>query len=253
MANTGKCKHAWITGGSSGIGRELAIALAGQGTLVSVSARSPDKLAELAAAHDLIHAYPADVTDKAAVAAALNRMEAQHGPVDLAILNAGIWSPSAPGELAVEEFARSMEVNYTGVTNALVPLEASMRARGQGHIAVVASVAGYCGLPKGAFYGPTKAALINLCESLQPELTRAGIKLQLICPGFVRTPMTDVNTFPMPFLMETRDAVAAILAGLNSNRFEITFPWQLVMGLKLARLLPYPAFFWFIRNIIARS
>lgn len=252
MSNTGNWKHVWITGGSSGIGRELALALAGQGINVSVSARTPGKLAELADAHDLIHAYPVDVTDQAAIAAALMHMEAQHGPVDLAILNAGIWSPSAPGQLATKEFTRSMEINYAGVTNALVPLEASMRARGKGHIAVVASVAGYRGLPKGAFYGPTKAALINLCESLRPELARAGIKLQIICPGFVRTPMTDVNTFPMPFLMETGDAVAKILAGLNSNRFEIAFPWQLVMTLKLARILPYPAFFWFIRNVIAR-
>ena len=108
-------------------------------------------------------------------------------------------------------------------------------------------------MPKGAFYGPTKAALINLCESVRPELARAGVKLQIISPGFVRTPMTDVNTFPMPFLMETEDAVRKIVAGLHSNRFEIAFPWQLVMVLKLARVLPYPAFFWFIRNVIARA
>jgi short-subunit dehydrogenase len=253
MANAGNWRHVWITGGSSGIGRELALALARQGINVSVSARTPDQLAELADTHDLIHAYPVDVTDRAGVAAALIQIELQHGPVDLAILNAGTWSPSAPGGLRVEEFIRSMETNYAGVTNALVPLEAAMRTRGKGHIAVVASVAGYRGLPRGAFYGPTKAALINLCESLRPEFTTAGIKLQIICPGFVRTPMTDVNTFPMPFLMETDDAVARILAGLSSNRFEIAFPWQLVMILKLAQILPYPAFFWFIRNVIART
>lgn len=253
MTAAGNWRHVWITGASSGIGRALAIALAEQGIHVSASARSPDKLAELADAHELIDAYPADVTDQAAVKAVLEQMEVHSGPVDLAILNAGLWMPSEPGKLTVEAFARSMEVNYLGVTNALVPLEAAMRARGAGHIAVVASVAGYRGLPKGAFYGPTKAALINLCESLRPELARARIKLQVINPGFVRTPMTDVNTFPMPFLMETGDAVSRILAGLAGNRFEIAFPWQLVAMLKLARILPYPAFFWFIRNVIVRT
>ena len=253
MIQPSRWQHVWITGASSGIGRELALALADHGIKVSVSARSADKLGALEDAHELISAWPADVTDAVAMSATIAAIEAKSGAIDLAILNAGVWAPSSPGELPMDAFTRSMDVNYHGVTNALVPLEAAMRGRGRGHIAIVASVAGYRGLPKGAFYGPTKAALINLAESIRPELARAGIKLQVINPGFVRTPMTDVNTFPMPFLMEPHVAVRRIIAGLHSNRFEIAFPWQLVTMLKLARILPYPAFFWFIRNVIARG
>ncbi|MGI9463044.1 MAG: SDR family NAD(P)-dependent oxidoreductase [Aestuariivirgaceae bacterium] len=253
MANNSRWKHIWITGASSGIGQELATDLAKQGSTVSASARSQDKLEELARSNANVSPHAVDVADPAAVALAYARLEDQNGPVDLAILNAGVWAPSESGALEMEEFGRSMSINYLGVTNALVPLLGSMRARGRGHIVIVASVAGYRGLPKGAYYGPTKAALINLCESLYPDLRRAGIKLQVVNPGFVRTPMTDVNRFPMPFLMETDDAVRALIAGLDSNRFEIAFPWQLVWSLKLARILPYAAFFSFVRNVIARD
>ena len=114
-------------------------------------------------------------------------MEDAHGPVDLAVLNAGYWKLSEAENLAFEEFRRSMDVNYLGVAAALSPLISSMRTRGQGQIAIVSSVAGYRGLPRSAYYGPTKAALINLCESLQPELAGYGIKLQVINPGFVST------------------------------------------------------------------
>ena len=146
-----------------------------------------------------------------------------------------------------------MEVNYLGVTHALAALLPEMKRRKIGHIAIVASVAGYRGLPKGAYYAPTKAALINLAETLHPELAKEGIKMQVINPGFIRTPMTQINKFPMPFLMEVPDAVTLILKGLRANRFEIAFPGQLVSFLKVSRVLPYWLYFWVVRRMAPRE
>ena len=242
-------KHAWITGASSGIGAELAVSLAEAGASVSASARSSEKLDALHKRNSGVSALPVDVTDPDAVAAAVSAAEEAHGPIDLAILNAGIWQPSDPAAFDGDAAERSMEVNYLGVTHALAALLPAMKARRQGQIAIVSSVAGYRGLPKGAYYAPTKAALISLCEALRPELEAQGIKLQVINPGFVKTPMTSVNTFPMPFLVELDDAVAAIMRGLKSGKFEIAFPWQLVTLLKVLRVLPYGLYFWLMRRI----
>ncbi|MEM8688838.1 MAG: SDR family NAD(P)-dependent oxidoreductase [Pseudomonadota bacterium] len=245
-------KHAWITGASSGIGAELAVSLAEGGVTVSASARSGEKLSALNTRNRDVHPLPLDVVDPDAVAASVKAAEEAHGPIDLAILNAGLWEPSDPAKFDGNAAERSMEVNYLGVTHALAVLLPAMKARRSGHIAIVSSVAGYRGLPKGAYYGPTKAALINLCEALRPELEAEGITLQVINPGFVKTPMTSINTFPMPFLMEVDDAVKAIMRGLTSAKFEIAFPWQLVFLLKLLRILPYRIYFWLMRRIMPK-
>ncbi len=245
--------HAWITGASSGIGAQLASTLADAGVRCSVSARSADKLQEVADRSTLIDTFPLDVTDVEAVEDRLDDIERSSGPVDLAILNAGLWLPSSSRDLGVEAFQKSMDVNFVGVTAALVPLVSRMRSRGGGQIVVVASVAGYLGLPRGTYYGPTKAALINMCESLQPELKQDGIKLQIVSPGFVRTPMTSANTFPMPFLVDVDAAVQTIVAGMKTGKFEIAFPWQLVFVLKLARLLPYRVLLKLIEKVVLRN
>ena len=122
----------------------------------------------------------------------------------------------------------------------------------RGHIAIVSSVAGYRGLPTSAAYGATKAALINLAESLKNELDRAGVKLQLVNPGFIKTPLTDKNEFKMPFLMPVEKAVARMIAGLQTNRFEITFPRRFTWQLKLLRLLPYRLYFAFTQRRTGR-
>ncbi len=220
---------------------------------MSASARSGEKLASLAERHGNVHPLPLDVTDPDAVAASVNAAQEAHGPIDLAILNAGVWEPSDPATFDGKAAELSMEVNYLGVIHALAALLPAMKARQSGHIAIVSSVAGYRGLPKGAYYAPTKAALISLCETLRPELEAEGITLQVINPGFVKTPMTSVNTFPMPFLMEVDDAVKAIMRGLQSGKFEIAFPWPLVTLLKLLRILPYGLYFWIMRRIMPRT
>lgn len=235
---TGPWKTAWITGASTGIGRELAVKLARQGTLVAVSARTADRLDELARSQVGIVPVPVDVADSAAVVAAHRRVSEAIGPIDLAILNAGVWHPMSASAYDADRAAQSMTVNYLGIVNALGPLIPGMIASGRGHIALVASVAGYRGLPKAAAYAPTKAAVISLAEVLRLELPRHGITVSLVNPGFVETPMTAVNTFPMPFMIKADDAADRILKGLARGKFEIAFPWQLVTMLKLLRLMP---------------
>lgn len=168
------------------------------------------------------------------------------------ILNAGTHAPLAAADFAVEPVRMLVETNLMGVVHGLVAVMPRFIARGAGHIAVVSSVAGYRGLPTAAAYGATKAALINMCEALMPDLERHGVRLSLINPGFVRTPLTDQNDFPMPFLMEVDEAARRIVSGLDSRRFEITFPRRLSWPLKLMRCLPYALYFPLTRQLLPR-
>lgn len=245
----------WITGASSGIGRALALHLARDGRTVLASARSAaglDALADEAARQGLAGAVvpvPLDVTDEAAVAAAVAAMEDRHGPVDTAVLNAGTHTPMGLDDFSAATARTLMEVNYLGVAHALEALLPRMRARRGGRVAVVASVAGYRGLPTAAAYGPTKAALINLCECLRLDCERTGIRLQIVNPGFVETPLTDRNPFPMPDIITAAEAAACIARGLAEDGFEIAFPRRFVRKLKLARCLPYGAYFALVRRV----
>ena len=189
----------------------------------------------------------------ASMISAHSRIVETLGDIDLAILNAGIWDPAKASDLSAARAAATMAVNFGGMTNALEPLIPRMIARRSGHIALISSVAGYRGLPKAVYYGPSKAAAISLAEVLQCELAPRGVKVSIVNPGFVETPMTAVNDFPMPYLMKVGDAAKRIIRGLERGKFEIAFPWQTVAMLKLARVLPYPAYFWLIRNVVARA
>ncbi len=234
----------WITGASMGIGEALALRLARDGAEIVASARSADKLTALAAAGGgRIVPWPVDITDHAAVQDAVTRIEAEHGPIDLAVLNAGTHRPVSAAEFTAGGLRELMEVNVLGTAACLEALMPRMIARRSGRIAVVASVAGYRGLPTSAYYGATKAALINLTESLKFDLDRAGVTIQLVDPGFVKTPLTDRNDFPMPFLVSAEFAADRIARGLRSGRFEIAFPRAFVAILKLLRLLPYGLYF----------
>jgi short-subunit dehydrogenase len=244
-------RTAWITGASTGIGRELAIALVRQGVKVAASARSADTLGELAQEHPGIAPLPLDVTDPEAMAQAARSIAGTLGPIDLAVLNAGIWAPMAARNFSAAKAARSMAVNYLGVVNGIEAVLPAMLERGEGHIAMVASVAGYRGVGPTAAYGPSKAAVINLAETLRNDLAARGIKISVINPGYVATPMTSVNKFPMPFMVSAEDAARRIIRGLEKGKFEIAFPWQLVALMKLGRLLPNRLFFWYARTILA--
>ena len=243
-------KTAWITGASTGIGREIALQLAAAGVKVAASARSPEKLAALG---PNILAIPLDVTDAAACRAAAAEVESRLGPIDLAVLGAGTYTPVALDDLDPARFAHMMDTNYMGVVNCVAALAPGMMARGAGHLSWIASVAGYVGLPKAAAYGPTKAALINLAESLEPEMSVKGVSVSVINPGFVETPLTAQNDFPMPFLMKADDAARRTIQGLAAGRFEVAYPRRFVAILKALRLLPYPLFFRLIRRAVLKG
>ncbi len=230
--------HVFITGASSGIGASLARLMAGKGCRVSAVARRRDKLEALQAECPNIMPIQADVSDHASVEKALHLAKAQNGQIDIAVLNAGIYQPVNAAAFELSVYHQHMAVNYTGILNCLDCLIPEMVARKAGHIAFMASVAGYRGLPRSAAYGPTKAAVQNLAESIYFDLAPLGIKIQLINPGFVETEATAVNDFIMPDLISSEMAANQLLDGLVSNQFEIAFPKRFVRKMKWLRLLP---------------
>lgn len=238
-----KQTHWWITGAGSGMGQQLAWIAATDGAKVSISGRRAVALAETAAGQDRIHPWVLDVRDSAAVAAALDAIESTHGQIDIAVLNAAFYQPMDAADFSLQVFRETMETNVMGVVNCLDILLPRMLARGCGRLVIVASVAGYRGLPKAAAYGPSKAALINLAESLRPSAAAAGVNVQVVNPGFVATPLTAANRFHMPFLITAEDAARRIYRGIGKGGFEIAFPWPFVMLLKIAGLLPDRLYF----------
>ncbi len=238
---------AWVTGASSGIGRELALALARYGYTVAASARSVDELEKLAAsAGGKIFAFPCDVTDTAACAETVERIEREVGPLALVVLNAGTYAPSRGERLDVKNFDKTIDVNLKGTVNALVPAVAALKAHGRGQIAVVGSLTSYFGLPGAAAYGATKAALNSMAQSLKFDLDKMNIRIQVINPGFVETPLTDKNDFAMPGLMPVEKAAQRIVDGLRRGGFEIAFPRRLAWPMAAVRLLPRALMHWLV-------
>lgn len=247
---------AWITGASSGIGRALTVILVRAGWTVVGTARSAEKLAELEAElSDLPGAFIAeagDVTDRDRMAEIVDRSEG-FGGIALAVLNAGVYIPMTADEFSVESFDKSFAVNLSGTVNCLAPLAPRMIERRRGHIALMASVAGYGGLPTSAPYGATKAGLINLAESLKFDLDLHNVRISVINPGFVDTPATQNNPFPMPFLMDVEDAAAHLADRLGKPGFEIAFPRRFAYLLKFLNILPYRAYFAAVNRVTGWS
>lgn len=239
MSLTGKAV-AWVTGAGSGIGEAVSLRLARDGWQVAASARSREDLDSLAGKDPLISAFPLDVTDGQAVADAVAAIEARLGPIELAVLNAGTYKPVSAKDFTAEKVAANFDVNVMGTAKCLEPLIPRMIERRRGHIAVVSSLTGYVGLPTAAGYGATKAALINMCAALEPELAVHGVRMTVINPGFVDTPLTRKNDFAMPFLIDVEDAADRIVRGLGSERFEIAFPLRMSLAIRLLAALPHP-------------
>jgi short-subunit dehydrogenase len=242
----------WVTGASTGIGRELALTLAKEGWTVAATARSADKLAELEQ-HSLdfsgrIHSFPADVTDKNAMANVVSAITSQLGSVALAIFNAGNYWPASGDRLDIKKFEDTYAINVMGQVNGIVPIVDQMKAKGRGHIMIVASVSGYSGLPMASAYGASKAALINMAESLKFDFDRMNIRVQIVNPGFIETPLTDKNAFKMPALMPAEKAVRRMIDGIATGGFELTFPRRFTWFVKFFRLLPYPIYFWLMKR-----
>ena len=243
---------AWVTGASSGIGRGVALELARRGYRVHATARRKADLealsAEAAALKGSIVSAPGDVTDRTAMAELVAEIEREQ-PIALALLNAGGNFLDAPGDLGGEGFARTFALNLQGVVNGFNPVFNAMRARKRGQIAAVASIAGYGGLPNTGAYGPSKAALISFAEGMKFVADPLNVTIQVVNPGYVRTPLTDKNDFPMPFLMDCDQACRRLCDGLERGRFEIWFPTRLALILRLLTSLPYPIYFPLMRAI----
>lgn len=241
----------WILGASQGIGEALALHAARAGATVAISARSAEKLDAVAAKAPAgrIHPFPCDATDIDSLRHAVADIEAKLGGIATAVLNAGTHKETPVDDFHGADVERIFDLNVMGTVKALEVLMPRMVARGSGRLALVASVAGYRGLPRAAAYCGSKAAVIAMAESLKAELDGRGVTVQVICPGFVRTPLTDRNDFKMPYLMEPEDAARAIWDGLRGDRFEIAFPRPFVLQLKALRALPPRAYFPLIRKM----
>jgi short-subunit dehydrogenase len=245
----------WITGGSSGIGAALAAELAGRGAHVAVTSRGADALEALAAAHAGITAAPGDVTDEAGMARVAAEVAARLGPIDVAVLNAGTYSPVLPDTFTAEAFRAHVEVNVMGTVNCVQAVLPDMLARRSGRIAVVASVTGFLPLPMAAAYGATKAFLIAMAESLRADLRgeRRGVEVTVIAPGFVDTGLTEQNDFRMPFVIEAGEAARIIADGLERGAPEIAFPRRMAVATKLlGRWLPGPLRRAYVAGIASR-
>jgi NAD(P)-dependent dehydrogenase (short-subunit alcohol dehydrogenase family) len=212
------------------------------GWRVAVSARTAADLDSLAATlPGIIRPYLLDVADNDAVTSAVARITQDMGQIDLVLLGAGTYVPIMAADFDRDAFERTLDVNVMGTVNCLSAIMPAMIGRRDGHIVIMASVAGFVGLPGAAAYGASKAALNNMAEALEPDLERHNVRLSIINPGFVDTPLTRKNDFPMPFLISTEAAVDAIMKGLERPGFEIVFPWQMAVAMKLLAALPHRA------------
>lgn len=239
----------WVIGASTGIGAETARLLLARGARVALSARNAAALEGVAAGHAQALVLPLDVTDRAGVAAAHERVLSAWQGIDLVLVVAGAYVEMRADHLDMDVVDQILDVNLRGVFHCLAAALPTLIAQGQGGIGVVSSVAGLSGLPKALVYGPTKAALINLCESLYFDLSPQGIGVYLINPGFVETPATASNNFAMPGLISAGEAAAAILSGIERGRFHIHFPKRFTNWLRFARLLPYRWYFSLIHKV----
>jgi len=259
-------KRVWIIGASSGIGAETARALLTRGAKLALSARHQDSLAVIANGYPETLILPLDITEHASVVAAHQQLIAQWGGFDLVLIVAGTYNKMRADNFDLAIANQLVDTNLRGPLNCLdVVLPTLLKQNesgnignrnavnggdgGIGGIGIVASVAGLSGLPQALIYGPTKAALINLCESLYLDLRPRGISVYLINPGFVATPLTAGNDFPMPALISASTAAEELLHGIEQGEFHIHFPKRFTHWLRLARLLPYRCYFWLIHKV----
>ena len=240
-------KTIWITGGSTGIGKALAIKFARKGWNVAVSARRVELLNELSNSYENISTFPLDVTDKLKCKEVFNEIKNKFENIDICFFSTGTWNPKKEKDLDVEQMENVFKVNFFGTVNSIKAVEEYFRNKKNGIITIVSSIAGYRGLPNSTGYGPSKSALNNLAESLYFDFKRYNVRVCLVSPGFIKTPMTDKNDFKMPFLKTPEYAADQIYNGLiNKNIFEIHFPKALTITLKLLSFLPSKVYFGLI-------
>lgn len=243
-------KYIWIIGCSSGIGAALARTLSDQGGRLALSARTQDKLEDLNTEMGGGHLVcPLDIADSKATQKTAEQIKKTFPKLDSVILFAALYTPGDDKPQSLDFIDKLVQVNLGGAFNMLRSVEPLFEAQGRGQIVLCGSVAGYRGLPGGQPYSATKAAIINLAESLKIELEPKNIDVKLINPGFVETPLTAVNKFPMPMIIDADSAARSIAKGLNRKAFEIHFPKKFTMVMKVIRILPNRLYFMMARKL----
>jgi short-subunit dehydrogenase len=245
-------KKIWITGSSSGIGKALAEKFALKGWKVAVSARRKEILEEMAT-HENIFSYPLDVTNQDQISDIFSKIINDFGNLDLCVFSSGTYDPKLEQEINIKQNKFVMETNFFGVLYCIHSVEKYFKGKKSGHISIVSSVAAYRGLPNSSGYGPSKAALTNLTESLYFDFKKHNVRISLISPGFIKTPLTDKNEFPMPFIKSPEYAAEKMFNGLTKSKtFEIHFPKALTILLKILRILPYRIYLFLIDKSVKR-
>lgn len=239
----------WVVGASTGIGAATAKHLLSLGARVALSARNETALQQLAAGSGQALILPLDVTNRAQLRQARDRLLTEWQGIDLVLMVAGVYNEMRADAMDIGAIEQMLDVNLRSVFHILDAVLPTLLAQGSGGIGIVSSVAGFGGLPRALGYGPTKAALINLAETLYLDLHAKGLGVYLINPGFVDTPATKQNDFEMPALISAQEAAEQIVLGMERGEFHIHFPRRFTNWLRFAQLLPYRAYFWLIHKV----
>jgi len=239
----------WVVGASTGIGAATAKHLLSLGARVALSARNEAALKQLAAGSEQAMLLPLDVTNRTQLLQARDHLLAEWQGIDLVLLVAGVYREMRADAIDIDAIEQMLDVNLRAVFHVLDAVLPTMLAQGRGGVGIVSSVAGFGGLPRALGYGPTKAALINLAETLYLDLHAKGLGVYLINPGFVDTPATKQNDFEMPALISPQEAAVQIVQGIERGEFHIHFPRRFTNWLRFAQLLPYRAYFWLIHKV----
>jgi len=245
-------KKIWITGASSGIGKALALKFAKENWHVAISARRKELLDQIAENKN-ISSFPLDVTDDDKVQEVVSNILNKFKDIDLCVFCSGAYDPKLEQEINKAQIRKIMDINFFGVLNCIKAVENYFKNKKKGQISIVSSVAAYRGLPNSSGYGPSKAALTNLTESLYFDFKKHNVKISVVSPGFIKTPLTNQNTFNMPFIKTPEFAADKMFNGLTkSSAFEIHFPKELTFILKILRILPYRAYLFLINKFVKR-
>ena len=243
-------KKIWITGASSGIGKAVAEKFALEGWKVAVSARRKEVLDEMTKTQN-IFSYPLDVTNEDQINGVFQKILNDFGELDLCLFSSGTYDPKNEQKIDPDKIKNVIKVNFFGVVDCVKTVEDYFKKRKSGHISIVSSIAGYRGLPNSSGYGPSKAALTNFCESIYFDFKKFNVRISVISPGFIKTPLTDKNNFPMPFLKTVDFAAEKIFKGLVKEKaFEIHFPKGLTLILKFLRVLPYKIYLFLVDKLV---
>ena len=246
-------KKIWITGASTGIGKALALKFAHEGWQVAASARRENLLQDLNKNNPNIHAFPLDVKDETKSQKIFQDIINKFQTLDICVFCTGIHDPESEKKLNAEKIREIMETNFFGTVNCIMAVNAYFRERKNGHISIVSSVAGYRGFPAASGYCASKAALTSLAESLFFDFKRYNVRISLVSPGFIKTPLTDKNKFPMPMIKSPEYAAEKMFIGLTKkNTFEIHFPKTFTIIVKLLKIMPNWLFFFLVGKGIKR-